>query len=177
MEERSTLARPYAVAVFEQAKQEDAVAKWAELLGFLEGVVNEPTMAGVIADPRIEISRLSTLMLDICEGRLWGSGENFVRVLTQSRRLSLVPEIHKLFERRRREFEGQSEVEVVSAFELDEKFAQVITGAMAERLGRVIDISVTVDNSLIGGVVIRAGDLVIDASLRGRLNQLAINLT
>ncbi len=177
MEERSTLARPYAVAVFEQAKEEDAVTKWSELLGFLEGVVSEPTMAGVIADPRVEISRLSTLMLDICEGRLWGTGENLVRVLTESRRLSLLPEIHKLFERRRREFEGQSQVEVISAFELDEQFARVISGAMADRLGRAVDLSVSVDNSLIGGVVIRAGDLVIDASLRGRLNQLALDLT
>ncbi len=176
MEEKSTLARPYATAVFEQASEESDFESWSQLLQFLEAIVTDRAMAGIIADPRVAQERLTKLMLDLCEGRLTKSGENFVRVLVEARRLSLAPSIRTIFERLRSEQEGQSRIHVISAFELDQKLEQVITGAMAKRFGRAIEMTSTVDNSLIGGIIIRAGDLVIDLSLRGRLNQLALTL-
>jgi F-type H+-transporting ATPase subunit delta len=173
MAETTTLARPYAEAAFEQAREEDKLDEWSAMLRFLRAVVSDPTMAGIIADPRVEKSNLEKLLLDIGKDRLSKTGTNFVRVLVHYRRLGLVPEIAKLFERLRAEVEGLSRVEVTSAFELDPKYQESIAKAMSERLERNVDVSVRVDPSLIGGVVIRVGDLVIDASLRGRLTQLA----
>jgi len=173
MAERSTLARPYAEAAFEQAREEGKLEQWSEMLEFLKGVVSDRTMAGIIADPRVERARLVELLLDIGEGRLTETGKNFVRVLSYYRRLELLPEIAAVYGELRRRFEGRSRVEVISAYELDPKFEKAIAEAMAKRLDREVDISVQVDKSLIGGVIVRAGDLVIDASLRGRLAQLA----
>jgi len=177
MQEKSTLARPYASAVFEQAREDNAFAAWSDLLAFLEAAVAEPGLASVIADPRVESARLQELVLSICEGRLTEHGANFVRVLVENRRLALVPEIRRLFEAQRREHEGEAEVEVIAAYELEPRHEELIAKALSKRFGRRVDINVSIDQALIGGAVIRAGDLVIDLSLRGRLEQLARTLT
>ncbi len=172
-EEKTTLARPYAEAAFEQAREEGELDAWSEVLQFLRAVVTDRTMAGIIADPRVEKSKLEKLLLGIGEPRLSKTQANFVRLLVHYRRLMLMPEIAAVFERLRAEEEGRSRVEVISAFELDAKYREAIAEAMSKRLKRKVDVSVRVDESLIGGVVIRVGDLVIDASLRGRLGQLS----
>ena len=177
MKEKSTLARPYAMAVFAQAQQEKDFAGWSDMLEFLGMAVRDPTMAGIIADPRVEQSRLATLLLDVAEGRLSKTGQNFLRVLIGNRRLALVPEIRELYETERENLEGRSCVEVHTAFELDERYQRVIRDAVAKRTGRDVDFDITVDNALIGGVVIKVGDTVIDASLRGRLEQLALQIS
>lgn len=176
MAEKSTLARPYAMAVFAQARDENDLPGWSDMLAFLDRVVTDPTMAGIIADPRVERSRLVSLALDVGEGTLSETGKNFVRVLVENRRLDLVPEIRLLYEAERADFERRSRVEVRTAFELDEQYQQIIREAVAKRTGRDVDFDITVDDTLIGGVVIRVGDTVIDASLRGRLDQLALQL-
>ncbi|NIR29714.1 MAG: F0F1 ATP synthase subunit delta [Gammaproteobacteria bacterium] len=172
-EEKTTLARPYAEAAFEQARDEGRLDAWSEVLRFLRAVVSERTMAGIIADPRLERSKLEKLVLGIGEGRFSKTQANFVRLLVHYRRLALVPEIAALFERLRAEEEGRSRIEVISAFELEPKYREVIAEAVSKRLKQKVDVSVRIDESLIGGVVVRVGDLVIDASLRGRLNELA----
>ena len=164
------------LAAFKQAREEDTFEQWSDMLRFLTSVASDPTMAGVIADPRVEESRLIALVLGICEGRLSKTGENFVRVLAENRRLLVLREIAEIFESERSEFEKRGRVEVKSAFELDPQYQAMIQKAVAKRLGRDVDLTVTVDKALIGGVVIRAGDVVIDASLRGRLQQLRAEL-
>lgn len=173
MAEKTTLARPYAEAAFEQARDEGKLDEWSAMLQFLRAVVSDRMMAGIIADPRVERPRLEEVLLGVGEGRLSETGANFVRILVHYRRLALVPEIAALYEELRSEVEGRSRVEVVSAFELDPRHEKAIAESMAKRLKHKVDLSVRIDKSLIGGVVIRVGDLVIDASLRGRLSQLA----
>lgn len=146
------------------------------MLQFLGSVVSDPLMAGIIADPRVGVSRLTQLLLDIGEGRFSRTGQNFVRVLAENRRLPLVPAVAELFDRHRAELEGRSRVEVTTAFKLTPQQQGSIAEAMSKRLGRAVDITVKVDQTLIGGVIIRAGDLVIDGSTRGRLKQLALAL-
>lgn len=176
MEEKSTLARPYATAAFEQAVEEDKVDTWSEMLAFLTSVAADPAMSELIRDPRVETSRLAGLVLDICQGRLSETGENFVRVLVANRRLDIVGEIAELFDHRRAESEGRRQVDVVSAYPLNAKQKKSITDSMKERLGRDVELQVTVDKALIGGAVVRAGDVVVDLSLRDRLRQLAVAL-
>ncbi len=176
MQVNRTMARPYARAVFEQARAENAVAQWSEMLSLLAGAVQVPEVARVIRDPRVPSARLEEVLLDALGEHLSPSGRNFFRLLVARRRLSLLPLIAALYEEEREAWEGRSHVEVESAFELEPRFTQMLTGAMAKRLGREVDLSVAVNESLIGGVVIRVGDHVIDASLRGRLRELATSL-
>lgn len=176
MEERLTLARPYAVAAFKQAREEGDLDRWSEMLKLLRRIAQEPAMSAVLSDPRVERQRLSDFVLEVCGDALTDSGRNFVRILAEYRRMALLPEIAMLFERQRAGHEGRSNIEVVSAFELEPRFEEAITEAMSNRLGTAVELTKRVDPAIIGGVLIRAGDLVIDLSLRGRLNQLALAL-
>ena len=176
MAEVSTLARPYALAAFKQAMEEDNLNEWSEMIETLALIVSDPLMKGLIANPTVKRERLAELIIDVGGKALSETGKNFVRVLAEKGRLMLVTEVRAIFEEERAESEGRSRVEVTSAFELNDDQKTKITSAMSKRLGTKVDLSVTVDNALIGGVVIRAGDLVIDASLRGRMSRLANTL-
>lgn len=173
MEINTSAARPYAKAAFEEAREQGAVEQWSALLGFLGQVVSDPLMQRIIKDPRIGSERLAGLVLDICGERAFAEGGNFIRLLVNAERLLLAAEIARLFEEFRAATEGVAEIEVVSAYELDAEEERSITDAMQQRLGKRIDLSKRVDKALIGGVLIRVGDHVIDASLRGQLEKLA----
>lgn len=176
MADRST-ARPYAIAAFRQAQEEKALQQWSEMLQFLSAVVSHPTMADLIANPRIGRTKLIELIADIGGKVFSKTASNLIKLLVYHGRLALVPAIVDLFEEQRREEEAKARVEVVAAFKLSPKYVNAITQAMAKRLDREVDLTVRIDKSIIGGVIIRAGDLVIDASLRGRLQQLAQELS
>lgn len=172
MQEKATIARPYARAAFEQARAEGKLKEWSAALQLLAAVVAEPAMRRLIGNPKLGEDRLFALLVEICGSVLPPSGRNFVQVLVRAGRLEVAPEIHAQFEQKRAAAEGVAGVEVVSAYELDAAQKQRIIEIMKKRLGREIRITATVDQSIIGGAVIRAGDSVIDASLRGRLRQL-----
>ena len=173
MEERSTLARPYANAVFKIASAEDGLDRWSEQLAFLASVTADGTMKGLLADPRIEHERLAELVVDIAGGRLTENGQNLVRVLAANGRLGLMDEIVRLYELERALAQRTERVRVISAYAVNAKFQTLIKEAMAKRLGCEVELETQTDRTLIGGIIIRAGDMVIDASLRGRLNSLA----
>lgn len=176
MEDLTTIARPYAQAALSQAQAEDEIAGWGDTLEFLSGVVRDPTMAGVIANPSVETDEVTRLMLDLGGERLTATGTNFVRLLAANHRLAALPEIQVQFERLRGDLEGRLKVEIVSAYELNAAQVDELGAAVARRLGRQVDLTSTVDSALIGGVIIRAGDLVIDASMRGRLAKMGVAL-
>ena len=173
MAETSTIARPYALAAFMQAKVEDKLAEWSEMIALLVTITADPLMKGLVSSPKVKSEQLAELIIDVGADALSDTGRNFVRVLAENRRLPYLVEIKRIFEEKRASSEGRSQVEVTSAFELDDGQRQRIADTMSKRLGTEVDLSVRIDGSLIGGVVIRAGDLVIDASLRGRMNGLA----
>lgn len=176
MAEKNTLARPYALAAFKQAREEGKLELWLDMLQTLATVAADPDMAGIIADPRVPKSTLTELLLDISEGSFSKTGENFVRVLVDAGRMAVVREISQLFEQELHRFKKRSRIEVTSAYPLTPAYQQDIAIAMTERLGVKVDVSVAVDKSLIGGAVIQAGDIVIDMSLHGRLTQLGLEL-
>ena len=180
MDDAITLARPYAQAAYRQAEREGAVDTWSEGMERLAAVTGDPDLAKLLADPRVPADRVTGLVLEVlieaAGGDLSGTMTNFVRVLGEGRRLGLGPEIARLFEAERSRRAGLSAVEIISAYELDAPQVELLAQAIGRRLGRNITLETAVDGSLIGGVVIRIGDSVIDASLAGRLRELAQDL-
>jgi len=177
MQENTTVARPYAQAVFETASEENKLTEWSEMLGLLEIVVTDAQLKTVLGNPKMDAAALSDFILGVCGEALSETGNNLVRVLAGAGRLTIIPEINNLYEQLRAEAEGVIEVGVTSAYELAPEQQATISKVMAKRLGRKVEITSDIDNSLIGGVVIRAGDSVIDASVRGRLKALATQMS
>ena len=176
MADTGELARPYAIAAFKQAQEEGKLSEWGDMLETLTLITKDPTMAGLIVNPKIHKEELVGLILDVAGERLSTTGQNLLRVLGEYGRLGLVSQIERLFLEERSRHEGRSEVTVISAFELSADQTKHLSNAMSERLGTEVNLTVEIDKDLIGGVLIRAGDLMIDASLRGRLMQLGQTL-
>lgn len=172
MQDNITIARPYARAVFELAQEEGNLEQWTMMLKTLAVVVQDDDMRRVISSPRVSHDQVLNLAGDVLGNTLFDNGRNFIKVLIHSNRLRLVPYISDLFDKRRADAEGRIDINVTSAYEINQDQSAMISAAMGRRLGKKVSVFATVDQSLIGGVIIRAGDSVIDASLRGRLTEL-----
>lgn len=176
MESNIKTARPYAIAAFKQAQDEGDSKRWSEMLTLLASVSSDPSMQVLIANPKVTRPQLASLVIDVCGEALSETGRNFVKVLAENQRLGIASDIAVAFEAERASAERRSDVKVVSAYELTAAQQNDINVEMTRQLGTKVDISVAVDRALIGGVIIRCGDLVIDASIRGRLAQLTQTL-
>ena len=172
MSEAITVARPYAQAAFDYARKLGELKGWSEMLQDAAAAALNPEVSAAITNPRVDSKQIEALMLAVCAGQSAG-GQNFIKLLVESQRLSLLPQIAALFEILRAEEEKSVDVVVTSAFELNEAQKKKITDAMKKRTGREIRLSCEVDRNLLGGVVIRAGDKVIDGSARTKLSELA----
>ncbi len=177
MAENITAARPYARAAYRYAKSRDAVGAWSRMLAWMAAVVRDRQMRTVLHSPALSAARRAELLEQVCEAHIAPGGRNFVRLLAEYRRLPLLPAIAELFERLRAEDEGVVQAEIISAKRLRKADLEGLSEALHKHLGKEVRIATRVDRSLIGGAVIRAGDLVIDGSVRGRLKQLASALT
>lgn len=176
MAELATLARPYAEAVFKRAKQTEAAAVWADALQFLAQVAADSKLNLIMGNPKIAMDSKISLVLDICQEQLQDEAKNLVRILVLNGKLQLLPTIAEQFEQYKAEDEGYANVELVSAYALT-KAEQTKYVAMLEKfLNKKVNATVSVDNSLIGGILAKAGDKVIDGSIRGQLKQLAKRL-
>jgi F-type H+-transporting ATPase subunit delta len=174
MAELSTLARPYAKAAFEYALAENDLAGWSKQLGVAAAVAQTETMRKVLSSPSLTAEQRSKALLDVCGDAIGAKGRNFIRVLADNKRLPLLPEIAQLFEQFKANQEKSVDVDVVSAFPLEQAVADRLAQALRGKLQREVTINSSVDSSLIGGVLVRAGDVVIDGSVRGRLAKLAL---
>ena len=177
MLENSTIARPYATAVFELAQETSQVEEWSAMLGLLGVLTSDKDMRQLITNPRVSRQQLQDLVFDVCGAGLSDLGRNLVKLLVGAGRLQYTAYIKDLYEQMRAAAEGKVDVEVVTAYTLDEQQQGSIAEIMAGRLSKQVNIVTSVDESLIGGAIIRAGDSVIDASLRGRLTELRNELT
>lgn len=176
MAENLTVARPYAQAVFELAKTQGKLKAWSETLALAASVAADSQVQSLAGDPRVQREQLSKLFLDILGAALDATGQNFIRLLIANRRLALLPEIAALYEIERAAAESTLKAEVVSAYPLTDEQQLNIATALQARYGRTVSITAHTDNSLLGGVIIRAGDSVIDGSARGQLAKLATAL-
>ena len=173
MAELSTLARPYAKAAFEYAREHDALDQWSEQLGTVAAVVGDERMQSVLDNPSLTAEQQAQTLGEICGDALGGEEKNFVSILASNKRLGLLPEIHEQFARFKANLEKSVDVEVVSAFDLADTTRDRLADVLGRKLEREVKVSTTTDSDLLGGVLIRAGDMVIDGSVRGRLNKLA----
>lgn len=177
MAELSTLARPYAKAAFEYASTENALSEWLKELQLVAAVVGQAPVETLLGDPGLTTEAQGAQFLDIFGDALGASRQRFVAVLAENRRLGLAPEILALFAHFKAQREQSVDVDMVSAFEIPDDVRDRVAAALGKRLDREVVVSTSTDSSLLGGVLIRAGDLVIDGSVRGRLNKLAEALT
>ena len=172
----TTIARPYAEAVFQRAVETDKLDLWSDMLGLLGAAVADPALSGLLANPRLTTEQKTELMLEIGGGHLNDEGQNLVKLLAENGRLGIIAEIADAYEQRKAEHEGTVDVIVTTAFELKPAQEQQLSDALKAKLGREIRITSSVDPELIGGFRLSAGDMVIDGSVSGQLSQLAHEL-
>ena len=193
MAEARTAARPYAEAAFEVAKDRGTLAEWSQMLALLASLVSDERVARLATDPRVGRDRLVEFVLGLVgtkldadsgdvQGRTSVAGDsmsgatNFVRLLIDNHRLPLAPEIARIYEELRAEAEGRVDVVIKTAYELTPEQRALLETGLKRRFGRKITLNVNVDPSLIAGIEIRAGDTVIDGTVKGRLQALAAQL-
>ena len=177
MADRLTIARPYARAAFEAARAHERLEPWSEALQLAAEVVRDPRVRRLLGNPRVTPAQLAQLVSSIAGASLGDEGANFVRMLAVNRRLAYLPEISALFDELKDAAQGVADVTVTSAAALDASQQQKLAAALHRRLKRTVRLHCEIDPALIGGAVLRAGDLVIDGSLRTRLDRIAYELT
>ena len=184
MAEKATIARPYARAAFDYARSEpnaqQSFATWSRLLGIAGAVAADPSVGPLLGNPRVPVQKLVELISGVAQQQgleIDAPGRNFLGILAQNHRLAYLPEIATQFEQLRADVENTVDVEVVTAFPADEPQRQALMRALEKRFNRAVRIRETIDESLIGGALIRAGDLVIDGTLKGRLERLTTQMS
>jgi F-type H+-transporting ATPase subunit delta len=177
MAEKATIARPYAKAAFEHARAGGEFARWSKILGAAAAVVKDQSVRKLLGNPRVKSADLVSLIADVCDDSFDENGRNFMLTLANNRRLALLPEIASMYETLRADAENVADVDVVSAIALDAERTERLSAALKKRLKRDVRLHCSVDESLLGGAIVRSGDFVIDGSLKARLDRLASEMT
>lgn len=171
-----TLARPYAKAAFEFASVAGRIDAWSGMLSLAAVAVEVPAVAELLKNPRLTSENKVKTLVQLLGSDIDEAFRNFVSTLGDNDRLDVLPTIRELFEELKAEAEKTLDVEVQTAFELTSAQLQTLAAALSKRLDRTVNPQQVVNPALIGGVVIRAGDVVVDGSVRGKLSQLAESL-
>ncbi len=173
MAEAITIARPYANAVFSIANEKGELKAWSDLLALFAQCVADPKMQSIISSPAVSDEQVVTLMADIAGELMSDDAHNTLRLLAENNRLQLLGDIAVIYEELRAEAEQVITADVTTAQKLTVAQTKNISAALKKRLGRDVTLNASVDKSLLGGAIIRAGDLIIDGSALGKLNRLA----
>jgi F-type H+-transporting ATPase subunit delta len=176
MAEISTIARPYAVAIFKLGKEKKALAKWSEMLNFAMAVSQDAAMKAYIADPKVASGDLEASFLKVCGDNLNEQGQNLIKTLVEYGRLSLLPAISQAFEELKARDEGILDAQIIVAAKPSSAEVKDLVKRLEAKFGNKIEASVSVDPEIIGGIKIIVGDTVIDASVKGQLQNLAYTL-
>jgi len=177
MTDISAVARPYANAIFELAQQSGDYTVWSQDLAFLALVAADADLQELIQNPKVSKQQVVGLLVELCKGRTHEGAISLVRLLVQNRRIAALPGIAAQYEALRAEAERKVDAQLVTAHKVDAAQLKKLTAALEKRLGRAVQLTVEHDPSLLGGALIRAGDLVIDGSARSRLQKLASAMT
>lgn len=176
MSELSSLARPYAKAIFELARDAGEYAQWSDQLELLAVIAENDGLIDLINSPAVSRQQLVELILDVAKDQLNEQGQNLVKLLVHNERLSVVADINQQFLVLRDEAEHIIEAQLITAAQVDDAQKQSIESALATRLGKKIKLETAVDESLIGGAVVRAGDWVVDGSVKAQLQDLVTTI-
>jgi len=173
MAESITIARPYAKASFEAARTGDALDAWSSMLAYASAIAKDENMVVVLDHPALTSQAKADAFCDVCGDNLNEQGKNLIRVLSENDRIGLLPEIASLFDVLKAQLEQSVDVEVESAFDLGSEQQEKLAQALSKKLDRKVNVTSSVNAELMGGAIVRANDLVIDASVRGKLAKLA----
>lgn len=176
MAEATTIARPYAQAAFDLAKETDKLSNWSEELSILSAATSDPSVSALISNPNIPSEQLVDLLASICADKLDQEGKNFLKILAENGRLNVINEIAAIFDELKAEAEKTVKAEVVTAFKLNAQQKTKLVNALKKRLGCEVELSSHVDKSIIGGAIVRAGDMIIDGSVTAQLDRLSSDL-
>ncbi|RWR03387.1 ATP F0F1 synthase subunit delta [[Pantoea] beijingensis] len=172
MSEFVTVARPYAKAAFDFAVEHQSVDRWQQMLAFAAEVASNEQMADLLSGALAPES-VSATFIAICGDQLDEAGQNLIKVMAENGRLHALPDVLVQYVQLREAYEATAEVDVISASTLSDEQLTKISTAMEKRLSRKVKLNCKIDKSVMAGVIIRAGDMVIDGSVRGRLERLA----
>lgn len=172
MSEQSSLARPYAKAIFELARESNDFSTWSDQLDLLSVIASDPDMLNVAKEPAVSELQITDLILGVAGEQFDEQARNLVKLLVSNDRLAAAADINQQFVVMRDEAEQVIEAQLITASEVDESQKQAIEAALSSRLGKQIKLEALVDESLIGGAVVRAGDWVVDGSVKAQLQDL-----
>lgn len=175
MSELTTVARPYAKAAFDFAVEAKAMDSWLAQLTFAAEVAKDATIKSYISGGA-SVEQAQTLFLSVCAEQVDSQGQNFIKVMAQNERLLVLPQVLEQFIALKADFEQEISVDVTSAVEVTAEQKTTLSAALEKRLARKVKLNCTVDVSIVSGLVIKAGDMVIDGSVKGKLNRLATTL-
>jgi len=173
MAEISTLARPYAKAAFQVALQDSSLDAWSKMLVMSAAITVNEKVGALLTDPSLSSERLAAIFIELCGDELNDKGKNFINLLAENKRLVLLSAISDQFDALKANQEKTLNVEVTSAYELSSDTLDKLANSLKTRLQRDVILNTNVDQSLLGGAVIRTDDTVIDSSVRGKLVKLA----
>jgi F-type H+-transporting ATPase subunit delta len=170
-----TIARPYAKAAFDFAVEKNNVDQWLEMTAFLGQVASNADVVKLLKATTASVDA-ADLMIKLGGEQLDENGQNLIKVLAQNERLLVLPEVSVLFAQYFNEYNKQVDAEIISATELSDAQQADLAASLEKRLARKVKLSVSIDKSLVAGVIIRVGDLLIDGSIRGKLDRLSSQL-
>ena len=176
MAELTTIARPYAEAAFSLARERNALPVWSQMLRLASRVIADPQVAAALDNPMLDAAAKESLLLSICGDELNPDGRNFVRVLIEADRVTVLPQIQELFEVLKDEADGVAKATIETAFPLEGNDLSELQAALARRFGKKIEATVVVKPELIGGARITVGDNVIDSTVQEQLRAMATQL-
>ena len=176
MAEAITIARPYAVAVYRLAKEKNALANWSQMLALAATIASDEQMRAFIDNPKVDAADLERVFLSVSGDKLDEAGTNLVKLLVEYGRLSILPEIAAAFEELKAQDEGVLEADIIAAAQPSQAEIAAIVKRLETKFGKKVEASVKVDPEIIGGIKIVVGDTVIDASVRGQLQEMAYTL-
>ena len=176
MAEISTIARPYAVAIFNLAKEEKSLSDWSDMLALMSSIVENKDIKLFIQDSKVLDVDREKVLLDICGNQINNSGKNLIKLLVEYKRLLILSEITLVFESLKADDEGAMEAQIIMAEKPDEKMVENLINSLEKRFDKKIEGKVVIDKSIVGGTKIMVGDSVIDASVREQLDNLAYTL-
>ena len=176
MSEFTTAARPYANAVYEIAHQGSALESWGDALANLAALITDAQMSRLLDDPELGKKQKGELVNQVLGNKLTEKQQNLVKLMAENARLKLMPDVLAQFEVARAKAENKLEAQVISAFELTAQQTDELVNTLKNKLGCDITLTTSIDESLIGGVIIKAGDTIIDASMKSQLDSLALSL-
>lgn len=179
MAESVTIARPYAQAIFRLAREGQKLSLWSDRLQRLAAIAGDPAMTAVLGNPKFSAGQVADLVVSLC-GESGDSGDRelaaFVATLAENERLSVLPQIHELYEQLKSAEAGARDAVVTSAYALDDAQLDALISRLEPHFGSKLQVRVEVDAALIGGVKVVVGDQVLDASVRGKLETMAAAL-